>query len=143
MSNGIKDKVIMNWYDDLTAGYELPLEEQEGEYFADDFFSLFLWKMQYYNMAPFVGTYVLWNRTRGKYYVGQSKNVPGRINQHINGKGNPDVYFDMRSGDEFAIRLIPFVAGGDFKSPAEQEKYYIYKYDAYTHGYNRNSGLKQ
>lgn len=40
----------------------------------------------------FAGVYIIFNKTKDMYYVGQSKTVLNRVNAHFNGKGNGDVY---------------------------------------------------
>ena len=89
--------------------------------------------------SDIAGVYVLWNRTRQKFYVGQAKRLFQRVGQHLTGHGNGDVYADYRFGDEFMVRLIK-LSDTSFESLDEQELYYIELYDAAATGYNRNKG---
>lgn len=83
------------------------------------------------------GCYVFLNKTKNLNYVGQSKNVLKRINQHLNAKGNGDVYADLKYGDEFNIFIV--------KCPENElnvtEKILIEEFNAYTKGYNKNAGI--
>ena len=94
----------------------------------------------YYALTKnFAGIYILHNITKDKYYVGQSKYVLNRVNMHLTGKGNGDVYFDYRLGDQFTIRMISLENSG-FSSLNSLEKNAIAKYHAYTRGYNKTRG---
>ena len=83
------------------------------------------------------GCYVFLNQTKNIYYVGQSKNVLKRINQHLNAKGNGDVYADLKYGDKFIIFIV--------KCPEYElnitEKILIKEFNSYSNGYNKNSGI--
>lgn len=87
----------------------------------------------------FPGVYILYNRRKKKYYVGQAENVLDRINQHFTGHGNGDVYADYKYGDKFTIKTIP-LKGSGYLSLDALEKDTIEAYDAFEHGYNRNRG---
>ena len=50
------------------------------------------------NSPTFAGVYVLLNKTKGINYVGQSRDVYGRVKQHTTGYGNGNVYADMKYG---------------------------------------------
>lgn len=82
------------------------------------------------------GVYILFNITQNKYYVGQSRNIFKRVNNHFTGKGNGDVYADYKYGNNFEITLV--------KCPIDElnktEKYYIEIFDSYHNGYNKNKG---
>ena len=83
------------------------------------------------------GCYVFLNQTKNIYYVGQSKNVLKRINQHLNAKGNGDVYADLKYVDKFIIFIV--------KCPEYElnitEKILIKEFNSYSNGYNKNSGI--
>ncbi len=87
----------------------------------------------------YVGVYILHNKTRNLYYVGQGKQVLNRVNAHFTGHGNGDVYADYKHGDSFTIRTIALANSG-FASLNELERYAIEYYDAYRHGYNKTRG---
>ena len=89
----------------------------------------------------FPGVYILLNKTKNMYYIGQGKEVINRINSHFTGKGNGDVYHDYKSGDQFVIRIIPLKKSG-FKTLNELEKNTIMTYDSYAEGYNKTRGNK-
>ncbi len=91
------------------------------------------------NRMDFAGVYILYNRTRNRYYVGQGRNVFSRVNQHFTGHGNGDVYADYRYGDEFSIRMIPLRRSG-FHTLNELERHTISEYDAFSKGYNKTRG---
>ena len=85
------------------------------------------------------GTYVLYNQEDDKYYVGQATSFQRRLHQHFTGKGNPDVYFDYRSGKPFTIYLFP-LNESRFANLNDQERHYIAKYRAFEEGYNKTHG---
>lgn len=85
------------------------------------------------------GVYLLYNESKDKYYVGQSKRVLTRINQHFTGHGNGDLYADYKYQDRFIIRIIRFEGSG-FHSLNELEKSAINTYHAYSRGYNKTRG---
>ncbi len=87
----------------------------------------------------FAGVYILHNQDRDKYYVGQSKTVFNRVNNHFTGKGNGDVYVDYRNGEHFTIKLIPLMKSG-FDSLDSLERYFISYYHAFENGYNKTRG---
>lgn len=87
----------------------------------------------------FAGVYILHNQDRNKYYVGQSKTVFNRVNNHFTGKGNGDVYVDYRNGEHFTIKLIPLMNSG-FDSLDSLERYFISYYHAFENGYNKTRG---
>lgn len=94
----------------------------------------------YYALSRnFAGIYIIHNVTKNKYYVGQSKTVMNRVNMHFTGKGNGDVYFDYRSGDEFKIKMIALENSG-FSDLNSLERNAIAKYNAYYNGYNKTRG---
>lgn len=82
------------------------LANQEAELTPKEFFSL---RKEGKN---FPGVYVLHNKTKNLCYVGQGTQVFNRVNSHLTGKGNGDVYADYKYGDEFSIRIIPFQGSG-------------------------------
>lgn len=87
-----------------------------------------------------VGVYVIHNKDRNMYYVGQATRLFFRVNQHFTGHGNGDVYGDYKRGkDKFTIKLIPLVNSGYYDLDL-LEKDLIEKYRAYTNGYNRTRG---
>lgn len=87
----------------------------------------------------FPGVYILHNKTKNMYYVGQGKNVLDRVNCHFNGKGNGDVYADYKYGDIFTIRMIGLENSG-YDTLNELERNTIMTYDAYRNGYNKTRG---
>ena len=86
-----------------------------------------------------VGAYILCNINKAKCYVGQSKRVYFRINQHFTGEGNPDVYADYKYGNNFRIKIIRLNDSGYYDLD-KLEKDLISQYDAYNSGYNKNTG---
>lgn len=85
------------------------------------------------------GVYVLINNTKNKVYVGQSKNVFTRVNNHFIGSGNGDVYADYRLQDNFEVRLVP-LTNSQFYSLDALEKSLIEFFNAAERGYNKNKG---
>ncbi len=101
-------------------------EEKEGQQFLSK-------EMSY------AGVYILYNRTKRKYYVGQGSRVMDRIMQHFSGHGNGDVYADYVHGDLFWIRTIA-LEGSGYDSLDDLERDTIRTYKAYEKGYNRTRG---
>lgn len=89
----------------------------------------------------FAGVYILYNKTRNLYYVGQAQSVLGRINQHLTGHGNGDVYADFKYGDRFTVTAIR-LRGSGFGTLNELERHAISVYKAYSRGYNKTRGNK-
>lgn len=85
------------------------------------------------------GVYILLNKTKNMYYVGQAIKIYDRVNQHFTGHGNGDVYADWKYGDEFTIKLIPLKRSG-FKTLNELERNTISAYNAFSKGYNKTRG---
>ena len=100
----------------------------------DDFFEL-----RKRQDGDIVGVYIIYNDNRNMYYVGQSKRVFFRVNQHFTGHGNGDVYADYKYGDSFKIQIITLANSG-YSDLDMLEKDLIKKYDAYNSGYNRTAG---
>lgn len=87
----------------------------------------------------FTGVYVLHNKTKGMYYVGQSVRVIDRAGRHLTGHGNGDVYADFKYGDEFEVSTVSLAESG-YGSLNDLERDTIAAYDAYKSGYNRTPG---
>jgi hypothetical protein len=87
----------------------------------------------------FAGVYILFNKTKNMYYIGQGKQVFNRVNNHFTGKGNGDVYADYKYGDSFSIRMISLENSG-FSSLNDLERQTISTYNAYSAGYNKTRG---
>lgn len=95
----------------------------------------------YSNNYNFAGVYILHNKSKDLYYVGQGKQVLNRVNNHFTGKGNGDVYADYKYGDYWTIKMIALEKSG-FNTLNELERYAIETYDAYKRGYNKTRGNK-
>ena len=96
-------------------------------------------KKLYAETKEFSGVYILFNKKKNKYYVGQGERILQRVNSHFTGKGNGDVYADYKYGDPFTIRMIA-LKGSGFKSLNELERHTIKTYDAFSKGYNKTRG---
>ncbi len=93
----------------------------------------------YVGQFNFPGVYILYNKTKEMYYVGQGKQVLNRVNAHFSGKGNGDVYADYKYGDAFTIQMIGLEESG-FDSLNQLERFVILRYNAFSKGYNRTRG---
>ena len=87
----------------------------------------------------FNGVYILHNKDKDKYYVGQSVQVIHRVNQHLTGSGNNSVYTDYKNGDAFMIRMIG-LKESKYDTLNHLERDMISKYDSYNQGYNNTKG---
>lgn len=92
-----------------------------------------------YSHHNFEGVYILYNKDKDMYYVGQGKDVLKRINAHFMGRGNGDVYADFKYGNHFTIKMIP-LEKSEYRTLNELERNTIYAYNAYTKGYNKTRG---
>lgn len=68
-------------------------------------------------------------------YIGQSINICQRVHNHLNGKGNGDVYADYKYGMHLYVQLIPC----DIEDMNDLERQLIRKYHA-TESYNKTRG---
>lgn len=91
--------------------------------------------------GDFTGVYVIHNKTKDMYYVGQSARVVGRLIQHLTGCGNGDVYADYKYGDDFELNVVSLRESG-YDSLDALERDTIAAYDAYGRGYNCTRGNK-
>lgn len=87
----------------------------------------------------FSGVYVIYNKNKGIYYIGQAKQILYRVNKHFLGRGNGDVYSDYKYGDEFTIKLLDLDTSG-YDSLNELEKDTILTFDSFNNGYNKTRG---
>jgi len=86
------------------------------------------------------GIYIIWNKTKNKYYVGQSKNIMKRVmNQHFNKGDVKNIIFakDWFNDDDFYWKYIECQTKDEMD---ELEKSYIEEYNSFAKGYNSNSG---
>lgn len=88
------------------------------------------------------GVYIIWNKTKNKYYVGQSKDINNRIfKQHFKKGDVANIVFakDWFEQDDFCYKIIPL----ETKDELDQtEREYILKYNSFVNGYNSTSGNK-
>jgi hypothetical protein len=97
-------------------------------------------KREWCGFENFAGIYIIHNRIRDIYYVGQAERVFERAYHHfLEDRGNPEIYTDYCSGDEFSVSLIP-LEDTSFTSLKELEDYAIRAYDSFPNGYNRMPG---
>jgi len=101
----------------------------------------FLSKRKTNQLRNEAGIYILHNKTRDMYYVGQGDYVVSRAFKHFSGAGQGDVYADYKYGDKFTIQLI-YLKGSGFLRLNTLEKTAIEILDAYDYGYNRTHGNK-
>ena len=86
------------------------------------------------------GVYIFTNLSKGNQkYVGQSIDMLNRVNAHLIGRGNKDLYSDIQRGDEFTIELIK-LKESEFTQLDMLEKYWITKNNSYYNGYNKTRG---
>ena len=85
------------------------------------------------------GVYILYNKTKNMYYVGQATKTIQRVSNHLSGRGNGDVYADYKYGDEFTVKIIP-LNKSNYNTLDELERVMIDTYNAYSTGYNKTRG---
>jgi len=83
------------------------------------------------------GIYIIWNKTKDIYYVGQSKNIKSRIfGQHFGSHINKLFFIDKKLGDKFYFNYFK----ADLDKLDEYERLAIRKYNSYKNGYNKTDG---
>ncbi len=99
-------------------------------------------KEYHINKRIFKGIYIIFNKTKMKYYVGQSKNVFERVClQHFKNGVCENKHFkdDYNNNDLFYIRTIECETKDELD---RLEKKYINKFDSFRSGYNKTGGNK-
>lgn len=118
---------------------EIAMFDSENAQGFDEFVELEDWLDGEAYGCQYTGVYVLYNMTKDIYYVGQSKNVKRRVRQHLAGYGCKELYEDYTNGDKIAVYSQSLLDSGyDNLDAFEQDM--IEKYNAYSEGYNKNSG---
>lgn len=92
-----------------------------------------------------VGCYIIHNKEKDKYYVGQSKDIMKRLKQHfkhttpINPIFLEDYYTSQYANKEdlFEVKIIKCATKDELD---KTEKQLIYDYDSWNNGYNGTSG---
>lgn len=108
-------------------------------YTVQEFFdTCYIYPCKFSDLA---GCYVLYNKTKRMYYVGQSKDIICRVKQHFTGKGNGDVYADYKYGDLFEVGLL-LLSDTRYKGLNDLERDLIDVFGAYERGYNKTRGNK-
>lgn len=94
-----------------------------------------------YNLNEFTGIYIIYNKNKNKYYVGQGKKTIQRCIRHFLPNDNaPAIKKDFDNGNEFYVNFIKF-NGTDFETLDELEYEYIGICNAVEpHGYNHVRG---
>ncbi|MCM3725093.1 GIY-YIG nuclease family protein [Neobacillus cucumis] len=98
-------------------------------------------KREWCGFENFAGIYIIHNRENSMYYIGKAERLFDRAYKHFldDKTGNPEIYRDYRSGDEFSISFIP-LDSTFFSDLNELEDNAIRAYDSFQHGYNRMGG---
>lgn len=109
------------------------------EYSVEEFFAFRKSYLKRFRNVMISGVYILYNRNKNIYYVGQGSNVINRINMHFVGHGNGDIYADYVNKDIFDIKFI-FLDESGYSSLDELERMYIRAYNAKEIGYNKTRG---
>lgn len=92
-----------------------------------------------------IGVYIIHNREKDKYYVGQSKDVFKRIKQHFNNTIPKNQIFAEdyytsklpNKEDLFELKIFKCKTKDELDT---LEKKLIYEYDSWNNGYNGTSG---
>ena len=92
-----------------------------------------------HELKDYKGCYILTNTDDNKKYVGQSIHVITRVNNHLTGHGNPDVFLDFSNGKHFVVQLIKYDSS-KFADLNTMEKTFISRYNTCEKGYNRTHG---
>ena len=114
-------------------------------YYESDAFFTSLKAFAGFKYEKIIGCYIIRNRENGKCYVGQSKDVLRRLQQHFKGTEPTNIIFAedyytssySNKEDLFEVRIVRCKTKDELD---ETEKSLIEEYDAWTSGYNRTSG---
>ncbi len=95
--------------------------------------------------SKIIGCYIIRNKVKDKYYVGQSKDVLKRLRQHFKGTVPNNVIFAEDYYSEisenrdnlFEVKIIPCETKDELD---RTEKRLIEEYDAFNNGYNGTNG---
>jgi hypothetical protein len=119
-----KNKEINYWYREADGGW------RELKHSSNFSFS-------YLNDKK--GVYVIWNKTKNKHYVGQSKNMGKRLNQHfLNGEVRNILFAkDWYFGDYFCYKFYLCQTKDELDSLEKQK---IDEFFAFDKGYNSTNG---
>lgn len=85
------------------------------------------------------GVYIFKNLDNNKKYVGQSVNVVDRVETHLRGRGNEDLYRDIKNKNRFVIEFIR-LEDSNFYNLNDLEKHYISEHNSFLSGYNKTRG---
>lgn len=91
----------------------------------------------------FCGIYRIINKLNGKSYIGQSRNITERYNEHLyHRESQIDKEMFNIGKDNFYIEILELCDPNDQKYIDDREKYYISKYNSNNriYGYNISSG---
>lgn len=80
------------------------------------------------------GIYKIENKKTGQVYIGQSKNIERRFNEHCNAI-SVDVAIAMEGKDNFSFEILEEVDENKLK---ERERFWIWGYGAYENDYHYN-----
>jgi len=87
-----------------------------------------------------IGTYVLYNKSKNKYYVGQAKETYKRIRDHFKVE---QIALDKMAGDEIVVKILSPTHAAELYNDYRIdhiEKSAIEVFDGNTTGYNRTTG---
>ncbi len=84
-----------------------------------------------------VGIYVLYNRSKNKYYVGQAKALISRIKKHFDVES---IAKDFLQGDSIDVKVLTATELGNDYRMDHIEKMGIEIFDANNSGYNKTAG---
>ncbi len=92
-----------------------------------------------------IGCYIIHNKEKDKYYVGQSKDVLKRLKQHFKGTIplNPifaEDYYTSAYDDKSLLFEIKIIKCDTKDELDNTERQLIYDYDSWNNGYNGTSG---
>lgn len=118
---------------------QLPLDISASDQF------IFLKTIKGMPKKKILGCYIIRNRENNKCYVGQSKDIIARLNQHFKGTEPSNIifakdYYESELSDKsllFEVRIVQLSTKDEMD---DTEKELIAEYDAYINGYNSTSG---
>jgi hypothetical protein len=131
----------------LAKNHDLLIRDIEplDDYYNEDKEFISIKSLKGLEYEKIIGCYVIHNTENNKYYVGQSKDVIKRINQHFKGTTPNNVifaedYYSSKLHDKdnlFSVKIIRLETKDELD---ETERQLIFDYDARKNGYNGTSG---
>lgn len=68
--------------------------------------------IKFMKTLDFEGVYILYNKSKNKYYIGKASKVFRKIERHFAGYENEDIYSEWKQQNEFFVNIVRFENSG-------------------------------